>query len=83
MKHKQASEGFPHFPSCRNILPHTFWTLHKKILGKNAYGWLLVQLPMSPFAIERMNELCIPTAHGTVPSSFPAMFLDCTSSSWL
>lgn len=78
MKHKKASEGFPHTPSCRNILPHVFWTLYQKTLGENARGWLLVQLPTLPFAIESMDGFCSYTTHGTVPSSFPAMFLDCT-----
>lgn len=72
------------FPAAETFCLACFGTWARRPLVRVpvACSWPLYLLaPLS--ALENMDGPCSSRASGTVPSSFPAMFLDCTGSSWL
>lgn len=85
MKHKKASEGFPHLSS--QLQKHS----PKLVLESEPEDpWWECQWPAPASGLTacsldagaRTDGPCSPAPSGTVPSSFPEMFLDCPSNFW-
>lgn len=73
MRHKNASEGFPHLSfQRRNTLPRLFWNLNQKTLDGNVSAqlpapWMPEQTQMGPAPLQPLGQPCswaVPAAAG-------------------